>query len=139
MEQSRAIAVVEHGTVFDAIKRYLELEAACLIPGGEAWHAEMKAAEREAVDAITRHGGIVRLGPLTVESHVAFEGERELGRWFTIKAPAGALGIITDAANTAAHTRLRVPWRRGLDLEGVGYELGRKHAIERDRKRRAAP
>ncbi|HUI12993.1 MAG TPA: hypothetical protein VL048_05930 [Xanthobacteraceae bacterium] len=125
---------VENASVFEAVKRYLELEAACLIPGGEAWRPNMKQAEREAVDLIARHGGTVRLGPLTVESHVAFEGEREIGRWFTIKGPAGALGILTDAANTSAHTKLRTPWKHGLAWEDNGYLFGTRDGKRTARK-----
>lgn len=136
---SMSLVAVDNATVFEAVKRYLELEAASLIAGGDAWRDAMRRAEHEAVETVTRYGGVVRLGLLTVESHVSFEGERELGRWITIKGPAAAFSILTDAANTAAHTRLRVPWRRGIHIETTAYELGRQHSIKRDRKQSVAP
>lgn len=114
----------EYPEIATAVRNYFELEAACLIPGGEAWRPAMKEAEQHAVDLIARRGGVVQLGPLIVEAHEAFEGDKLLGRWLTFKGP---MGHLSDAANTAAHTRLRVPWKRGLHIETAAYELGRAH------------
>ena len=121
MSTSQAVAVIQTQrqteTLFQieyALRNYFELEAACLIANGEAYRDEMKAAEQHVVALLTRVGGQVTIGTCRVEAHEAFAGDKLMGRWFVVK---GGHGQFSDAANTAAHTRLRTPWRRGLWIE----------------------
>jgi hypothetical protein len=117
MSTSHALAVAQSQTLFqieNALRNYFELEAACLIANGEAYRREMKEAESHVIALLTRVGGQVTLGACRIEAHEAFEGERKTGAWFTC---AGPTDQFSDAANTAAHTRLLTPWKRGLLLE----------------------
>jgi hypothetical protein len=107
--QTETLFQIEH-----ALCRYFELEAACLIANGEAYRAETKAAESHVIGLLTRVGGKVTLGTCTVSAHESFEGERKIGAWFTCVGPTDQF---SDAANTAAHTRLLTPWRHGLWLD----------------------
>jgi hypothetical protein len=118
---SHALAVIhtqqQNETLFQidhALRHYFELEAACLIANGEAYKPEMKAAEQHVVELLTRVGGQVTIGNSRVEAHEAFEGDKLMGRWFTVK---GDHWQFSDAANAMAHTRLLTPWKRGLLLE----------------------
>lgn len=107
--QTETLFQIEH-----ALRRYFELEAACLIANGEAYRREMKEAESNVIALLTRVGGQVTLGVCHIEAHEAFEGERKTGAWFVCHGPTDQF---SDAANTAAHTRLLTPWRHGLWID----------------------
>lgn len=107
--QTETLFQIEH-----ALRKYFELEAACLIANGEAYRREMKDAESHLILLLTRIGGKATLGTCTVSAHEAFEGERKIGAWFACHGPAAEF---RDSANAMAHTRLLTPWKRGLLLE----------------------
>jgi hypothetical protein len=95
-----------------AVIEYLALEAAFLIANGAAYKREMKAAEARLFDAVNSVGGVARVGALTVQAHECREGGNLIGRWLTFQG--AAMHDYHDAANTAAHSRLLTPWKRGL-------------------------
>jgi len=108
-----------------AVIEYFALEAACLIANGSAYKAEMKAAEARLFDAVNALGGVARVGALTVQAHECYEDGNLIGRWCTFRGAH----VYHDAANTAAHTRLLTPWKRGL-LAFADDSAPRKGAAE---------
>jgi hypothetical protein len=117
MSTSHALTVAQTQTLYQiehALRNYFELEAASLIANGEAYRNEMKEAESHVIGLLTRIGGKVTIGNCTVSAHESFEGERKTGAWFVCHGPTNQF---SDAANTAAHTRLLTPWRHGLWID----------------------